>query len=168
MTSLISHANLLKLLDYDPETGVFKQKIFWWKRKPGDIVGGRTPQGYWYVGVGGKQYPAHRLAWFYVYGNWPIADIDHINRNRLDNRIANLREATRAENLRNTEIRNSNQSGVKGVSLRSLRNGRRPNKAWVASIMVNGKRKHLGHFFTVAEAAKARADAEKELGVGLV
>jgi len=160
----ITHDNLLALLAYDPHTGLFTQKTFWWKRKPGDIVGGATPQGYWYVGVKGKQYPAHRLAWFYVHGVWPTNDIDHINRNRMDNRLENLREATRAQNLANTSQRKNTASGVKGVSLRSLRNGRRPNKAWVASIMVNGVRKHLGNFLTLEEAAQARAEAEKTLG----
>ena len=101
------------------------------------------------------------MAWAYVYGEWPQGAIDHINRVKTDNRIENLRVASYSLNAHNTALRATNCSGVKGVSLRSLRNGKRPSKKWVASIMVNGTRKHLGTFFTLEEAAKARANAEK-------
>jgi hypothetical protein len=165
----IEHSQLTTLLHYDPATGEFTQKMRWWNREPGDKPGCKTPQGYWYLGVGGKQYPAHRLAWFYVYGEWPQRPIDHINQIKTDNRIANLRMATYSANAHNTALRSTNRTGVKGVSLRQLRNGKRPDKAWVASIRINGKSKYLGVFSTVAEAAEARAAAEIQLydrGVG--
>lgn len=57
----------------------------------------------------------HRLAWFYVHGRWPTADIDHINGNRDDNRLCNLREATRQQNIQNSKRRSDNRSGIKGV-----------------------------------------------------
>ncbi|CAB4126656.1 HNH nuclease [uncultured Caudovirales phage] len=149
----IDHDQLTTLLHYDPDTGEFTQKLRWWNRKPGDKPGGKTPQGYWYIGVGGKQYPAHRLAWFYVHKNWPNGDIDHINRNRLDNRIANLREVTRSRNLHNTSDQNP-VSGHKGVYMTK-------EKTWEARIMVDYVDYRLGRYRNPEDAADARKFAEK-------
>jgi hypothetical protein len=158
-------ATFLKtVLHYDPLTGVFTRLKPWGSKLVGSPIGGLSPAGYWQISVNKKTYPAQRLAWAYVYGEWPQGSIDHINQIKTDNRIENLRVINYSLNAHNTPLRSTNNTGVKGVSLRSLRNGRRPNKAWVASIMVNGKRKHLGTFFTLEEAANARANAEKEMG----
>lgn len=148
----IDHSHLITLLHYDPATGIFTQKLRWWNRNPGDTLGTKTPQGYWYVCVGGKQYPAHRLAWFYVHGEWPEGDIDHINRNRLDNRIENLRVTTRSRNLHNSSGRS--KSGHKGV--RSTKYG-----TFEAVIMVDKTSYYLGSYKTIDDAAAARLFAER-------
>lgn len=160
------NATFLKtLIHYDPLTGKFTRLKPWGSKLVGSSIGGVSPAGYWQVSIDGKTYTAQRLAWLYVYDEWPEGAIDHINQIKTDNRIENLRVINYSLNAHNTNLRLANNSGVKGVSLRSLRKGRRPNKPWVASIMVNCKRKHLGTFFTLEEAAKARAKAEKEMGV---
>jgi hypothetical protein len=158
MKENIPHDQLLVLLNYDPTTGIFTQRINWWGRKAGDVPGGKTPQGYWYIGVGGKQYPAHRLAWFYVHKEWPTGDIDHINRNRLDNRLANLRHVSRSKNLLNINVRAGSLSGVTGVSPSGEK-----TKPWKASIQVDGKQTWLGNHATVESAIAARKEAELKL-----
>ena len=152
---------LRKLLDYNPETGKFARRTKWGSQNIGDEPGSLSKHGYWQIGVFSRTHPAHRLAWLHYYGEWPPHDVDHINRNRLDNRIENLRLATRSENLHNSGARAGSSSGVKGVALRSLRRGKRPSKQWMAHIMVNGKRFHLGNYYTLEEAAAARQQAEK-------
>jgi len=148
----IDHSQLTTLLHYDPATGEFTQKLRWWNRKPGDKPGSKTPQGYWCIGVGGKPYLAHRLAWFYMHKEWPAGDVDHINRNRLDNRISNLRVVTRSVNAHNSPSRG--KSGVKGVSFKKR------DKVWAAYITVNYKTQHLGSFKNFADAVAARKAAE--------
>ncbi len=158
----MEHELLRTAFNYDPTTGVFTRKKKWGSKPIGSVVGGLSRDGYVQIGFNGRTHTAQRLAWLYVYGHWPVGVVDHINRNRTDNRIENLRDVSRPENANNSGPRQHSQSGVKGVSLRSLRNGRRPKKAWRADIMVNDKRKFLGNFYTVEDAAAARANAERE------
>jgi hypothetical protein len=103
----LRQARLHELLHYNPETGLFTRK--------GRIAGSRDNRGYWRVGVAGSVSAAHRLAWFYVYGEWPSGPLDHINGDRLDNRIANLRIATPAQNAANVARWRGNTSGYRGV-----------------------------------------------------
>ena len=98
-------------------------------------------------------YLAHRLAWLYVNELWPQNELDHVNLNGLDNRLSNLREATKAENQRNTRAPRTNKSGVKGVFWR------RDLKKWRAAIQVNGKSIHLGVFIEKDSAAEAYRSA---------
>jgi hypothetical protein len=116
--------------------------------KPGDVAGHLTAQGYWRISVDGRRYLAHRLAWLYVHGEWPAAQIDHVDLDKSNNRFANLREATNAQNKANTRARKDNTSGFKGASW-DKRSGR-----WRARICVVGKDSHLG-FFDSAETAHA-------------
>ncbi|MEL4016871.1 HNH endonuclease [Dryocola clanedunensis] len=109
--------------------------------------------GYAQLHVSGKTMSAHRTAWFMTYGFYP-SEIDHINHIRNDNRIINLREVTRKENVINTLIRKDNSSGVTGVSFRPERNH------WTARIRHEGKLVHLGKFMTKEEATEARRKAE--------
>jgi len=97
--------------------------------------------------------PAHMLAWLIVYGEWPNGQIDHINGDRLDNRIKNLRVVTQQQNAFNRVLYKNNSSGVKGVSWSIAQ------QAWHAQIRVTGKRIHLGFFKSKNDAANAYAAA---------
>jgi hypothetical protein len=116
-TPKLSHADLLRVLHYDPETGVFTWKerisiriMVGWRAGMVNTIGYRVTQ------ISGEMFLMHRLAWFYVHGRWPVADIDHINGDRDDNRLCNLREATRQQNIQNSKRRRDNRTGIKGVS----------------------------------------------------
>jgi hypothetical protein len=150
----LSAEELRRLLDYDPETGVFTWRA---NRGPnaraGATAGNLNHHGYIQIVVCRRKYQAHRLAWLHVYGKWPPHDIDHINLDRCDNRLANLRSATRSENLANTSVRADNTSGVKGVSWHKQRG------KWAARARINGKYAHLGLFENRQEAAAAYARA---------
>lgn len=137
------------LLDYDPLTGDFRWKVRRGQASVGKIAGTPHNQGYIQIKAGEKIVLAHRLAWFVTYGKFPSCDIDHINGDKRDNRIANLRLATRSENMANTTLPRSNTSGFKGVWY-FKRTGR-----WMAGFRKDGKSIHLGYFDTAEEAAEA-------------
>ena len=142
---------LKKYLSYNPLTGIFTKKTQAPNSNIGDVAGGKQGKGYLVLCVGGNPgYLLHRVAWLYVYGYWPKSQIDHINRVVTDNRISNLREATRTENYQNKGAQKNSKTGVKGVS---LRNGR-----YVVQICDDGVRKHLGQFGDIKTAAKRYAD----------
>lgn len=148
---------LRQLVDYNPETGVFTWKEKTGKKvRVGHEVGSVHSQGYIEAMIDRKRWFLHRLAWFYVHGEVPPQQIDHINGNRADNRIGNLRVASQQQNSGNMRIRSSNQSGLKGVYWRKDLN------RWSASIHVNYKTKNLGLFETKedAHAAYMRAAAK--------
>lgn len=105
----------------------------------------------------GKRWYAHRIAWMLHYGTEPSGYIDHINRDRSDNRISNLRLCTHSENMCNGPRRSNNTSGVKGVSKESHRYYRA--KPWRAFISVGRKRINIGRFATKDEAAAAVTNA---------
>jgi len=154
----ITHLRLQTLLDYNPDNGHFIWRLnkAGGNAKLGKRAGYAHHTGYRYVCVDGKSIIEHRLAWFYVHRKWPAHDLDHINRNRADNRIANLRETTRAENCQNQPIRRSNKSGVTGVYFHNA------TGKWAASININKKQVHLGVYDTIEDAVRARRNAEKE------
>lgn len=151
MTDL-NHAYLHELLHYQHEEGTFVWKVKRKNTEIGKIAGNRHGAGYWTITIDQTAYLAHRLAWFYVYGKWPEFVIDHINRNRLDNRIINLRAVTQKENLQNIAVKKSNKTGTNGVCFRS--DGR--TNPWCARVMHNKREKSLGHFKTYEEAVEAR------------
>jgi hypothetical protein len=143
-------------LNYDPESGIFT-----WKKnlkgpaKEGMIAGARHSRGYITIGFNGESYLAHRLAWAFTYNEISQnMQIDHINGDRGDNKISNLRLASHEENCRNSKPRKHNKSGIKGV--------RKENSKWAARIRVNKKEIWLGTFETSDEAAKAYQDAAKK------
>jgi len=107
---------LVKILDYNKDTGDFIWKIDrTGGTKAGDVAGFyRKADGYHQIKFDGTSYLSHRLAWLYVYGSWPKEYLDHINQNKRDNRIVNLREATSVENHRNVPMQKNNKSGVVG------------------------------------------------------
>ncbi len=119
--------------------------------KVGDVAGIlHKPSGYEFVSVDGKHYKKHRIIFALANGCWPEKDIDHINGDRSDNRLKNLREATRSQNNANAKLYSNNTSGHKGVSYsKSLRK-------WHSYISFNNQRTHLGYFATAEEAARVR------------
>lgn len=146
---------LRELLSYDPDTGIFYWRVNRRGRaKAGSKAGTPHSDGYWEIGVDGKAYRAHRLAWLYVHGYTPKEMLDHINRNRLDNRIENLRKSENYLNMRNAGPYKQNSSGVRGVSWSDK------SKRWVAAIMDRGRNFHLGSYKSIEEAAAARYAAE--------
>jgi hypothetical protein len=122
-------------------------------------VPGCVSQGYHRITIGGRTWGAHQLAWLYHYGALPDQPIDHINGNRLDNRISNLRLVTYSENSQNSNKTRA-ASGVRGVH--KSRITARNKKPWMSQIVVNGKQKKLGRFNTIEEA-KAAYDAARLL-----
>lgn len=129
-----------------------------WNTMYAHSVAGTNKDGYLRIGIGNSLYYGHRLAWALHHGEYPEGEIDHINRNRLDNRIMNLREVSHAQNMQNKGERIDNTSGVIGVTWDKASN------KWQAGIGVNGKYKNLGRFDCIEHAAIARESAERELG----
>ena len=150
----LDHETLTRILDYDPETGVFrwKEKISC-KNVVGSVAGFRD-NGYVRIGIYGNQFLAHRLAWLYVHGEWPNEEIDHINMDRSDNRIANLRHVTKVQNMRNRGAQANNKVGLKGV----CEHKQQPGK-YTAQIFINRKKIHLGVFTSPEEAHQAYVQA---------
>jgi hypothetical protein len=134
---------LRELLDYDPETGVFRWKM---NRRRGKVAGTLRPDGYRQIGIDGCLYLEHRLAWLYVNGEWPADEIDHRNRERAGNQVESLRPATRPQNFANS-IGKGSTSGFKGVSAYGQK--------WRARICVEGNHIFLGYFDTVDDARAA-------------
>ncbi len=145
----IDAERLRHLLSYEQDTGHFRWKNGRGPRAKTGTIAGRNRFGYNQIHVCGRRYPAHRLAWLYMTGEWPQNDIDHINRNRSDNRWCNLREATRSQNNMNRGPTKANKSGFKGVSWSKC------NSKWIARIKVGKKYKHLGCFTSKEDAANA-------------
>ncbi len=146
--------SLRQRLSYNPDTGVFRWVIPpTTVIKPNAIAGTRTANGYRQIRYDNHIYYAHRLAWLYTYGNFPDRFIDHINRVRDDNRIANLREADDKQNCQNMSLRSDNDTGVRGVSWNASRG------KWRAKI----RDRHLGMFSTISEARAAYQTAADEM-----
>jgi hypothetical protein len=148
-----------ELLHFDPDTGKFVWKAKSAARsnriKVGTEAGSLGIHGYVIVGIDGKTFRAHRLAWLYVYGEWPRYIIDHINGNRADNRLSNLREASASLNASNLQrAKKSSQSGFLGA----CKNG----KKWSAQIRKTGMPRYIGTFETPEQAHKAYLTARKD------
>ena len=152
----LSQSHLKARLHYEPETGLFFTKLPISKSQPippGTPAGHLTAAGYLRICVLGKYHMAHRLAWLYVRGVFPEADIDHINGVRSDNRIANLRDVSRATNSQNrVRLNANNTSGYRGVTYR-------PRQGWVAQIGFGGKQVCIGIFSSREEARAAFEEA---------
>lgn len=147
--------SLYEWLHYDANTGLFTWKTERGGRKIGEIAGNTHHSGYRRIRINDREYRAHRLAWFYVYGEWPNDAVDHINRKRDDNRIANLREATRNENLQNKRPYKRKHAGLPGTSLIA------GSTRWRAYIQTDGITKNLGCYATTEEAHAAYLSAKK-------
>ena len=128
-------------------------------KKAGTKMKRKCGNFYLKVTLDGQQTGAHRVVWLLHHGDWPKNEIDHVNGDSLDNRIENLRDVTKSENMRNTKISKRNNSGVVGVRFVKPREG-----YWTADIGVDGRSIGLGSFKTFDEAVKARKDAERKYG----
>ena len=140
---------LSDLLEYDKTTGNLFQKKSRPKVKVGTLAGRVTPKGYRYIQLFGKKYAAHRLVWFIEYGKFPNLFIDHIDGNKLNNHISNLREVTNKQNTENRGAQKNNKLGRKGVSFN------KKLKKYVAQIQHHGVNHYLGLFESPDEAEKA-------------
>jgi hypothetical protein len=146
----VTHYDLVRFLSYDMNTGIFTWKMPLSKAvSAGSVAGSIATKGYRRISIGGVTYAAHRLAWYYVHGEWPAHQIDHINGVRDDNRICNLRVATPSQNVINSAVRSDNSSGVRGVSWH-----KRMNK-WTARINIDKKTIWLGAYATKEDAELA-------------
>jgi len=155
---MLTQEILKKHLHYDPDTGAFTRKVVSGPTvKIGDIAGWINSEGYRKLRLFGTAYYSHTLAWLYVYGYFPKNDLDHVDRNKANNRIGNLREATRSENVMNCGLRSNNTSGFRGVTWLKRRS------RWVARIYVEGKREQIGYFKTAEEAGRAYEVKAKKL-----
>lgn len=152
---------LKSILDYEPDTGIFTWKVRKSKKiRIGDIAGCKCKNKNSYyikIRIDGCTYSANRLAFFYVYG-WLPDEVDHIDNNgpKTDNRICNLRAATKSQNRYNVGIRSDNTSGFKGVSFDNTA------KKYRARIYIDGKETFLGNYHTPEEAAAAYAEASEK------
>jgi hypothetical protein len=146
---------LKSALDYDRATGVFTWRKRsdmprkWNTKHSGKLAGYVDDLGYIRISLRNKRYRGHRLAWLYIHGAWPKDLIDHINTDRSDNRIGNLREATKAENGFNRGKQSNNTSGFKGVTLH------KPTGKWLAQTEINTRKINIGLFATPEEAHAA-------------
>lgn len=149
---------LRQLVHYDPLTGEFRwQKQISSHAIPGRLAGTVSKHnGYLHIAIDKKIYRAHRLAWLYVHGEWPIR-LDHRNRVRTDNRIANLRLASISQNKANSRLRHDNASGFKGAYRRN------DSGRYQAAIRFEGRLISLGCYETAIEAHRAYITKAREV-----
>lgn len=170
----LTQSQIRMLVDYDPETGImrwlprspellqslgdgfYQPKCGWSNKMAGQPLASRE-KGYVYARIFGQPIRVHRLAWFWMYGEWPIV-IDHINGVRDDNRATNLRSVSIGDNGRNAKIKNTNRSGVNGVHWDAR------DRRWIAQITRDGRKHLLAYTSDFQAAAAARRAAEREFG----
>lgn len=176
----LTAAYVRSILYYDPETGVFTWRArpasmfndgkhsaahrasLWNSRYSGTVAGKIDDRGYRIICISSRMYRAHRLAWLWMAGDWPTAEIDHVNLDKDDNCWSNLREATHSQNMINRRLHRNNTSGCKGV------HWHKRDKKWSAQISKDKRRINLGYFETREDAQSARKEAAERLHGGYV
>lgn len=157
-TADLTAARLRNLFNYDQATGLFIRKIRVAQAfKPGQIAGNLRLDGYIAIKIDGKSYFAQRLAWLWMTGAWPDDEVDHVDRDRSNNRWLNLRPATAKQNNENASLRKDNRSGFTGVTWCAKTN------KWRARIRHHDRQHCLGFFETVEQAHAARVRGEQLL-----
>ena len=154
---ILTHGYLKEHLHYSVITGQFYRIKKISETKNYREAGGVKPNGYRYISIGNCRYLEHRLAWFWVTGEWPKNQIDHINGAKNNNYWLNLREATISENQCNIGITSDNASGFKGVYWSKR------DKKWIAEIAFNKKKKYLGSHAKPEMAYEAYCREAKKL-----
>ena len=142
----------------DYAAGILRWKYSVGRRiRAGGVAGYITSKGYLQVQLHYRVHRVHRVIWAMRHGAWPQCQIDHIDENKSNNSIGNLRQCTNGENQQNiTKARRGSRSGVRGVCWITR------DKKWRAHIVINGERKHLGAFDSLLDAVAARRRAERE------
>lgn len=154
-----NYNKMVEQLDYNLDTGIFTWKVDKNQNvKVGSVAGRIDNQGYLRITFDRKEYPAHRLAMYHIHKYWSENKIDHIDRNKLNNKIENLREVSEICSVRNRGEFSNNTSGVKGVCWFKDRN------KWHGFITNNYKRISLGFYKDFIEAVFARLAGEQALG----
>ncbi|MET4187604.1 hypothetical protein ABIB86_000447 [Bradyrhizobium sp. JR1.7] len=143
----LTHEHLLEVLHYDHVTGIFRWRRSYRRAVAGNVAGHKNHRGYVMISVGGRLFLAHRLAFFYMTGEWPIGLIDHEDTDKSNNRWVNLRDANSSQNGANSKLACNNSSGFKGVSWDA------ESCRWQAFIHIDGRTKRLGRFDSAEEAA---------------
>jgi hypothetical protein len=159
----ITYAEAAKVISYDLDTGEFVRLVGSGKgAKKGTITKGSLDKsnGYLCLCVCGVQLYAHRLAWFLTHGDWPTQTIDHINRDKTDNRLQNLRDVSYADNNVNMGPRSHNTSGLEGVSWHAKA------RKWMAQIRRSGRYYYLGLFESTEDAKDLRDLVAEEFATG--
>jgi len=155
--SNLTAERLRELFSYDPDTGLFTRLHAAGTVKAGHIANYIAASGYVVIRINTHRFKAHRLAWLYTYGRWPLDQIDHINGIGSDNRISNLRECNHSENAQNMRLRKTSKSGFLGVNFHKL------HGKWQSVICVNQKVMHLGYFQSAELAHDAYVEAKSRL-----
>lgn len=160
MKTSITADELRTVIEYNEESGEFR-----WRARlsqgtqVGQIAGCLNTIGYWQIGIRRVRYLGHRLAWLYVYGVWPLGEIDHIDGDRGNNRIANLRVTNRSVNMQNvTRTNKKTQTGLLGAHV--------DKNGFSSKIMLDGMSMHLGNFKTAQEAHEAYVRAKRKIHEG--
>jgi hypothetical protein len=160
--TLLNQERLKELVHYNPETGQFSSLKTRGRAVRGKALGTVRQDGYVSIFIDGRWYRAHRLAWLYVYGEWPKGWLDHIDRNRANNAIDNLREATPSLNSFNAGLRKDNKSGHRGIEVIPA-GPRKLYERYRTTIYKEGKVMRLGTFDSLDEAVAVRLLATSEL-----
>lgn len=157
----LTQSQLKDALSYDATTGAFTWLISSGGAVAGCVANCKNPKGYVKIGFRGANYSAHRLAWLFVYGEWPKGQLDHINMDKSDNRICNLRDVDQNVNQHNRlHARRDNKTGFLGVSWNTRL------QKYKAQIGVNGKGRGLGYFDSPERAHEAYLTAKRALHGG--
>jgi hypothetical protein len=143
---MITQSELIDIFDYSDGNLIFKKNR--WKSKAGKIAGSRDSKGYLRVRINWNTYSIHRLIWLYHHGSFPKNLIDHIDGDRTNNKIENLREATHFENNINCSKNLNNTSGYKNVTWR------KDKKKWQVKCNYKGKTHLGGYFVDLSDAVK--------------
>lgn len=159
---MISAEQAREWYDYNPDSGVFTRRVQRKSRPAGSVLAGTLNHGYLRVMVAGRSYSLHRLAFLWMTGHWPSADVDHIDGDRTNNRWANLRDVDRSTNLQNTRAAKSHNksTGILGAYFHK-KTGR-----YTSRIRSCGRNVHLGMFSTPQEAHAAYVAAKRQLHEG--
>ena len=152
---VVTHERLRQLLSYDPEAGTFTWLVNIGTARVGRAAGLCRGDGYLVIRIYNRLYYGHRLAWLYMVGSWPEAEVDHVDLNRSNNRWSNLRAATKGQNACNAGLRSDSSTGLKGVTPC----GRR-FRAQISD--GSGRSRHIGCYPTAEAAHAAYCKAARE------